>query len=119
LIVSLGAYFSPLPRWAYWVLLGSFTLMLAAFALLCPAAWASVAFGLQPGLVLFLGFIGIHRLLQERYRRQLVFMPGFARPKGGSTVTRTNSAKRPREASTVDAPQGGDDAKSPSTSSGT
>jgi hypothetical protein len=65
-------------------------------------------------------FVGIHQLVQERYRRQLVFMPGFTRTKAGSTITRTNSAKVLREASTVDAPPGAaeDAAKEPSTPSG-
>jgi hypothetical protein len=42
---------------------------------------------------------------QERYRRQLVFIPGFTRLKVGSSLIRNGkSSKRPREASTIDAP---------------
>jgi hypothetical protein len=44
-------------------------------------------------------------VLQERYRRQLVFIPGFTRRQPGSSLLRTNSsARRPRDKSTVDAP---------------
>jgi hypothetical protein len=58
----------------------------------------------QPGVVLLGVFIGVHLLLQEKYRRQLVFLPGFTRARPNSTIVRSNSAPRPREASTVDAP---------------
>ena len=104
LILTLGIYFSPLPRGSLWFLLAILAGALAAFTLMFPAAWSGVVFGLQPGVVLFLLFIGVHWLVQERYRRQLVFLPGFTRPKSGSTITRSNVAKRPRENSTVDAP---------------
>jgi hypothetical protein len=79
---------------------------LAALVVLCPAAWHGVLFGLQPGILLFVVFVSVHWLLQERYRRQLVFLPGFTRVKSGSTIVRSAGAKRSREASTVDAPAG-------------
>jgi hypothetical protein len=107
LIVALGTYLAPLPRWVFWLLVGAFSLGVVAFAVLCPAASAPVLFGMQPGVVLLLVFIGVHLLLQEKYRRQLVFLPGFTRAKPNSTIVRSSSAaKRPREASTVDAPPG-------------
>ena len=104
LIVTLGAYFTPLPRWTFWLLLVTLGIAGLALGIFCPAALPPILFGMQPGLVLLLVFIGIHWLLQERYRRQLVFLPGFTRAKPSSTMVRTNSAKHPREASTVDAP---------------
>jgi hypothetical protein len=116
LIVALGTYLAPLPRWAFWLLLGAFAFVVAAFAVLCPAACAPVLFGMQPGVVLLIVFIGMHLLMQERYRRQLVFLPGFTRAKQSSTIVRSNAAKRPREASTVDAPPGSHGA--PSNSAG-
>jgi len=106
LIIVLGTYLAPLPRWVFWLLVGAFALGLVAFAVLCPAACAPVLFGVQPGVVLLVVFIGVHLLLQEKYRRQLVFLPGFTRAKPNSTIVRSNSAQRPREASTVDAPPG-------------
>ncbi len=120
LILTLGCYFSPLPRWSVWLMLASVSAGLAVFALVFPAAWAGVAYGLQPGLVLCVVFVAIHRLLHERYRRQLVFLPGFARGKGGSTIVRTQIDTRPRPPSTVDAtPEAVESAtlKSPGTSS--
>lgn len=103
LIVTLGGYFSPLPRWAYWLLMLVAALAALTFGILCPGFLPALLFGSQPGAVLFLVFVGVHWLMQERYRRQLVFLPGFSRAKPGSTMVRTNSAKRPRDASTVDA----------------
>jgi hypothetical protein len=112
LLVTLGGYFSPLPRLAYWLLLFVLGLSSLVLAIACPALLPPLAFGLQPGLVLFLAFAGAHWLIQERYRRQLVFMPGFVRPKTGSTMMRSNSAnQRPREASTVDAQTAAAEAK--------
>jgi hypothetical protein len=112
LVVTLGAFFSPLPRRAYLLLLATLALGLAAFTVAFPAAWAGIVFGLQPGVLLLIVFIVAHWLLQERYRRQLVFLPGRARAKAGSTIVRSAGAKRPREASTVDAPPAGAEAPS-------
>jgi hypothetical protein len=116
LVLTLGAYFSPLPRWCFWFLLAALCAGMLFFAVAYPGAWHAVAFGMQPGVVLFLAFVGVHWTLQERYRRQLIFLPSFARAKAGSTITRTR-AKRTRESSTVDAPPGASAA--PSTSSET
>jgi hypothetical protein len=108
LIVGLGSYLAPLPRWAFWLLLSVISAAAAVFAALCPAAWAPVLFGMQPGVVLLVVFVGVHLLLQERYRRQLVFLPGFVRAKPTSTLSRGSSGKRPREGgSTIDAPAAG------------
>jgi hypothetical protein len=41
--------------------------------------------------------------LQQRYRRQVILMPGFARLKAGSSLIR-NSNNRPRDPSTIDEP---------------
>jgi hypothetical protein len=44
---------------------------------------------------------------QRRYRRQVVFMPGFTRLATGSSLVKHGSSHRPRaEPSTVDAPVG-------------
>jgi hypothetical protein len=105
LIVTLGGYFSPMPRLAYWLMLLFIALIGLAAGALIPALMPPLLFALQPGFVLFVVFVVAHGLIQERYRRQLIFMPGFVRPQTGSTMVRTNSSpKRPREASTIDAP---------------
>jgi len=43
-------------------------------------------------------------MLHERYRRQVVFMPGFTRVKSGSSLIRPGISNRKREVSTVDDP---------------
>ncbi len=106
LIVGLGTYLAGLPRWLAGVTVGVVGIGAAVFAVMCPAAVAPVLFGMQPGAVLLIVCIGVHLLLQEKYRRQLVFLPGFTRVKPTSTMMRTGSGQRPREASTVDAPPG-------------
>jgi len=62
-----------------------------------------VFFGSQPALIVLLMVGLVQWLLQERYRRQLVFMPTFSRANQGSTFAR-DTAKKPRENSTIDAP---------------
>jgi hypothetical protein len=106
LIVGLGGYFSPLPRPLFSLLLLGLSVAVMILFLIFPALLPPLLFGAQPGIVLFLVFVGIHWALQERYRRQLVFPQGFSRAKPNSTKVRTKGAKRPREASTVDAPPG-------------
>jgi hypothetical protein len=104
LILTLGGFFSPVPRAAFWWFLLSFPLAGLLLYLVCPSAVPPILFGVQPGVFLFVVFMGTHWLLQERYRRQLVFLPGFSRAKPGSTMTRNHSVKQPREASTIDTP---------------
>ena len=60
--------------------------------------------GLQPGLLVTALLVCVHWLLKERYRRQLVFMPGFTRTKTGSSLVRNQNGTQVREASTVDSP---------------
>lgn len=106
LIVTLGAYLAPWSRRVFGAIFAAIVIVFVVLALGWPAAYTPVLFGVQPGVGLFLIFIGAHWLLQVRSRRRLVFLPGFARAKPGSTMVRANSARRPREASTVDAPPG-------------
>ncbi|MBM3996685.1 MAG: hypothetical protein FJ303_21405 [Planctomycetes bacterium] len=103
-IVVLGPYFSPLPSLAYWLLMLGIGLAVLIASVVFPAAVTPLWFGAQPGAVLCLLFILGHLLIQEQYRRQLIFLPGFTRTKPGLTMVRTKAAQEPREASTVDAP---------------
>jgi hypothetical protein len=103
-LMSLGAYFLK-PSWAVLVCGGGLlVLALLGLGLALPAMFAAVLYGVQPGLLVILLMTGIVWLWQERFRRQIVFIPGFARIKGGSSLTRGSSGKRPRELSTIDAP---------------
>ncbi len=104
LVVTLGVYLSPLPRLAFWLVLLGLGMGAVAVGMLWPSLLPPVLFGMQPGVVLLFLFVGGHWYWQDRYRRQLVFLPAFSRNKPSSTMVRNNVPARPREASTVDAP---------------
>jgi len=104
LALGLGLYLAPLSRGAAGAVLLLFGLAAVAGAWWFPAALPPVVFGCQPGLVVLALLLGAQWLLQERYRRQIVFLPGFARLQANSSLARAAQARKPREASTVDSP---------------
>jgi hypothetical protein len=86
------------------ILLG---LVVAAGAVLRPAVLTAVLYGCEPGAAVLAAVLLMQWLLHERYRRQVVFLPSFSRPRSGSSLNRGSSAPRqpPGEPSTVDAPR--------------
>src|SRR5262249_60760641 len=77
--------------------------------LLAPAVLPALLYGCEPGAVVLLAVVGVQWLLHQRYRRQVVFMPGFSRVKSGSSLVRGGSSSNrkrelPREPSTIDEP---------------
>jgi hypothetical protein len=105
LILGLGLLAAPLSRLAFGVVAGLLGLGLVVAGLSWPAAFPVVLYGCEPGLVVLLLLLGVQWLLHRRYRRRVVFMPGFTRVKTGSSLVRGGSSgQRPRETSTVDAP---------------
>lgn len=107
LVIGLAVSFAPLPRWGVWLVL----LLVVAGALfvraVAPALFPMLLYGCQPGLVVLLLVLLVQWTLHERYRRQLVFLPGFMRVQSGSSLTRGGSSGRQREPTTVDAPASG------------
>jgi hypothetical protein len=110
LVGGLGLYYLPLDRRRFTAVLVLAGLALLTVGVLWPDLPPAVVYGGLPGLgVLLLVFL-VQWVLHRRYRRQVVFMPGFTRLKTGSSLIRsgTGSGKRPRgEPSTIDAPQTG------------
>ena len=104
LVIGLGVSFAAVPRVLGWPLLGGLLVGVLLARFLWPSLFPMLIYGAQPGIVLLTLILGAQWLLRERYRRQLVFMPGFKRVKAGSSLLRHSSATRPRETSTVDAP---------------
>ncbi len=104
LAVGLALHMLPLARSIFWFLVVSLGLGLIVGGFLWPAWVPALLFGAQPGALVLGLILGIHWVLNERYRRQVIFMPGFTRLKPGSSLLQNPPAPRPREASTVDAP---------------
>jgi hypothetical protein len=104
-VLFLVLYFLRLSRAGVAVVFGLIALGGLVLALICPALLPALFYGSQPALLVIVLMLVVLWLLQERYRRQLVFIPGFARLQPGSPSSHGSKiAKRPRDASTIDAP---------------
>ncbi len=105
LVVCLGLCYAPLPRSAFWLIVALLAAGLLTIALLRPGVLGAVTYGAEPGIVVAALVVGTQWLLHRRYRRRLVFMPGFTRLKSGSSLIRPGSShSRSRgEPTTVDA----------------
>ena len=95
------------------VLPSALVLCVLAFGAFCPAGLPVLLYGLEPGVVLFVVFAVGHWMAREYVRRQQAGNSVFLRTKPGSTLMRSNAGKRPREASTVDAPPEGAEGAAP------
>ena len=104
LAVGLALHLVQLSRSIFWIILLTLAVALIVGGFLWPAWVPALLFGIQPGALVLVLILGIHWVLKERYRRQVIFMPGFTRLKPGSSLLSNSPASRPREPSTVDAP---------------
>jgi hypothetical protein len=106
LVVGLVASQLKGPSGLGWLLALVIGLAAAGVGLFWPSVLAAVMYGCEPGVAVLLLVLGSQWLLHQRYRRQVVFLPGFKRTKSGSALLRGGSSNRPRtgEPSTVDAP---------------
>jgi hypothetical protein len=109
LVLGLGLGFLPLPRIFFWAVVAVLGLAVVLAGLWWPGVLAAVIYGCEPGAVVLGLIFGLQWLLHRRYRRQVVFLPGFTRLKAGSSLIRgaANNARpapAPREPSTVDSP---------------
>jgi hypothetical protein len=89
----------------FWGLLALLPVAVMVGLFLYPTPAAAIVYGCLPGALVVLLVIVFHLVLQERQRRQLVFLPSFRRG-GGSSLNRPSKGSAPRhgEPSTVDAP---------------
>jgi hypothetical protein len=101
LIVGLGLFYPRFPRGVFWPCLVCCAAVAGAVGIWWPAALPAVAYGCEPGAVVLLAAMGIHGLLHARYRRRVVFMPGFKRAKTGSSLIQGGN-HRGRELSTIE-----------------
>jgi hypothetical protein len=78
---------------------------LVVAGLFVPNLVGQLAYGCQPGILVLVVIVGVQRLLHERYRRQIVFLPSFTRSsRKGSSLHRAEP-RPPGQPSTVDAPR--------------
>ncbi len=78
-------------------------LAVAALSLALSSLLTPVLYGAQPGVCVLAGVLAVLWLRRQRWRRQVVLLPGFTRVKIGSSIVRGAVAREP---STVDAPGG-------------
>ena len=67
-----------------------------------PSLLILILYGCQPGFVVLVPLALLQWLLQRRYRRQVVFLPGFTRLQTGSNLIVPGKRNEP---STIDAPE--------------
>jgi hypothetical protein len=103
LLVGLMINFTSLSRFVFWLLLGAVVVVILAARFVWPTLLPMLLYGCQLGVLMLAVVLGIQWFVRERYRRQLVFLPGFSRSKAGSSMIR-GSAVRSAVPSTVDAP---------------
>jgi hypothetical protein len=108
LLLALVLYLLPPPPVGWLVIAVLALCAVLSWAWLWPELLRTALFGSVPGLAVLAPLVGIGWMLHQRYKRQLVFMPGFTRVKAGSSLIRGSSVKRNREPSTVDAPSQGE-----------
>jgi hypothetical protein len=104
LAAGLALMLLPLGRWFFWLVVAVLIACGAVTGLVWPALVPPIVYGCEPGLGVLAVLVVVQWLLQERYRRQVVFLPGFARKAVGSSLTRAGQPASKREPSTVDAP---------------
>ena len=98
-----GDHRTTIANW-FWCYLALLPVAVMVGLLFQPMLATTILYGCLPGgLVLLLAVVG-HLALQERQRRQIVFLPSFRR--GGSSLIRNQpSVSRHGEPSTIDAPR--------------
>ncbi|MFL5241344.1 MAG: hypothetical protein ACJ8FY_04495 [Gemmataceae bacterium] len=110
LVLGLGVYLMARRRALSWLLFFPLGLAVAFIALVWPGLLAALAYGSEPGFAIMALILVVQWLWQRRYRRKLMFMPGFTRLKIGSApmrggVAASRTDRRPGEPSTVDVPK--------------
>jgi hypothetical protein len=93
-------------RWRglLWAPMTCLVLIALAAATFWPGMVPAVIYGCEPGVVILVGLLIVQWLVHQRYRRQVVFLPGFTRLKTGSSIIRAGLSPRILEPTTVDAP---------------
>jgi hypothetical protein len=104
-MVCVALLFSGLPRRRFWTVIGLAGLGVATFGLRWPAVLPLIIYGCEPGLVVVALIALAYWVMQNRYRRRVVFLPSFARLQPNSShIKKEGGSRPPLEPSTVDVP---------------
>jgi hypothetical protein len=82
-------------RLLFWLLVIALAATAALGLLFWPSVLGAVIYGAEPGLLVVFLVVLLQWALHQRYRRQVVFMPGFSRRKTGSSLTQPRDSGRP------------------------
>jgi hypothetical protein len=102
--LGVGLLYLPLGRLLFWFCVIVVGAAVTAVGVLWPFVLSNLIYGCELGALFLLLVVGLQWSLHERYRRKVVFMPGFTRLKPGSSLIHPGSSNRKREISTVDEP---------------
>jgi hypothetical protein len=102
LIVGLTLAFLALPRALFWGTLAAAGVAALLAGLFWPGVLGAILYGCEPGALVLLPVLAVQWLMHRRYRRQVVFLPGFTRVKAGSSLIVGSSNRTRGEPSTVD-----------------
>jgi hypothetical protein len=101
---GLCAVFAPLPRGVLAVAVLAVGLAVAATSVWWPATLPPVLYGCEPGAVALVLILLVQWTVHQRYRRQVLFLPGFTRVKTGSSIAGSSGRRPHGELSTIDGP---------------
>jgi hypothetical protein len=104
LTLGLGLLLLPLPRLLLWLGLAGIGVAVAAVGIWFPEILPIMVYGCEPGVLVLALAVAVQWMLHRRYRRQVIFMPGFTRLKAGSSLQRASGSERARDPSTIDQP---------------
>jgi hypothetical protein len=102
--LGVGLIYVRLPRLFFWACVLMLAAGIVVIGILWPGLLPSIVYGCEPGAAVLIFLVALQWTLHERYRRKVVFMPGFTRLKPGSSLVHAGSSNRKRELSTVDEP---------------
>jgi hypothetical protein len=105
LAVGLGLAFASMPRAVFWGIVIALGVGAVYLSITVPSLMPALAYGCEPGAVVLILIFAVGWLLQQHYRRQVVFLPGFTRVKTAvPAAAREGATHARREPSTIDAP---------------
>jgi hypothetical protein len=104
LAVGFVLVLAPLPPAYFWLAITVTAISVATATVLWPTIIPLAVYGAEPGVVVLLFVLLLHWLLYQRYRRRVVFMPGFTRVKAGSSLIQKDNLERRRETVQLEEP---------------